>query len=129
MDFGISKLLNASSLDGEAFQMTSQTGTPRYMAPEVAMEQPYNHKADTYSFAILCWHLLTLRLPYEGVGLSTFIDTVVIAKTQIPSKWPSALNVLISACWHWDPQERPDFDEIVHALEGIWETALSKTGY
>ena len=39
--------------DPEVFKLTGQTGSYRYMAPEVAKERPYNKTADVYSFSIL----------------------------------------------------------------------------
>ena len=41
------------------------TGSPRDMAPEVALDRPYNEKIDIYSFSILCWEMLALQLPYR----------------------------------------------------------------
>ena len=35
--------------------MSGETGSLRYMAPEVANCQPYNQKADVYSFGKLFW--------------------------------------------------------------------------
>jgi serine/threonine protein kinase len=47
------------------WNMTGETGTPRYMAPEVALNQPYNASCDTYSFCILFWQMLMLKKPFE----------------------------------------------------------------
>ncbi len=33
--------------------MTGDTGSTRYMAPEVYFEKPYNQNVDVYSFGIL----------------------------------------------------------------------------
>ena len=33
--------------------MTGETGSTRYMAPEVHFEKPYNQSVDVYSFSIL----------------------------------------------------------------------------
>jgi serine/threonine protein kinase len=45
--------------------MTGETGSTRYMAPEVAESRPYSEKADVYSFAMVMWEMATLRKPYE----------------------------------------------------------------
>ena len=33
----------------EAYSMSGETGSLRYMAPEVAQNLPYNHKVDVYA--------------------------------------------------------------------------------
>ncbi|CAA2988443.1 serine threonine- kinase STY46-like isoform X1 [Olea europaea subsp. europaea] len=52
-DFGIARMQLQSGV------MTAETGTYRWMAPEVIEHRPYNHKADVFSFGILLWELLT----------------------------------------------------------------------
>jgi serine/threonine protein kinase len=47
------------------WKMTGETGTPRYMAPETALNKPYNASCDTYSFCILLWQMLMLKTPFE----------------------------------------------------------------
>ncbi|KAJ0771137.1 putative dual-specificity kinase TKL-Pl-4 family [Helianthus annuus] len=39
--------------------MTAETGTYRWMAPEVIEHKPYDHKADVFSFGVVLWELLT----------------------------------------------------------------------
>ncbi|XP_022013208.1 serine/threonine-protein kinase STY17 [Helianthus annuus] len=45
--------------------MTAETGTYRWMAPEVIEHKPYDHIADVFSFAIVLWELLTGEVPYS----------------------------------------------------------------
>ncbi|KAK4562111.1 hypothetical protein RGQ29_004822 [Quercus rubra] len=58
-DFGVARVKTQSGV------MTAETGTYRWMAPEVIEHKPYDHKADVFSFAIVLWELLTGKLPYE----------------------------------------------------------------
>ena len=55
-DFGLSFEITeeCSSVDG-LYELSGNTGSMRYMAPEVALGNPYNHKVDVYSFGILFW--------------------------------------------------------------------------
>jgi serine/threonine protein kinase len=39
------------------FKLSGNTGSLRYMAPEVALEKAYNHKVDVYSYGILLWQV------------------------------------------------------------------------
>ena len=51
IDFGLARILDdATPESDEAYVMSGETGSLRYMAPEVADCRPYNHKADVYSF-------------------------------------------------------------------------------
>jgi serine/threonine protein kinase len=56
-DFGLAREIQPrDKVEGsnpETFKLTGQTGSYRYMAPEVAKERPYNQTADVYSFSIL----------------------------------------------------------------------------
>ena len=38
--------------------MSGRTGTLMYMAPEVYLKQPYNDKADVFSFGIVVYEVL-----------------------------------------------------------------------
>ncbi|CAN0164791.1 unnamed protein product, partial [Hapterophycus canaliculatus] len=48
--------------------MTGQTGSQRFMAPEVFDGMPYNEKADMYSYGIVLWELCTLQKPFAGMS-------------------------------------------------------------
>ena len=52
-DFGVARILDGTSCS------TAETGTYRWMAPEVIEHKEYNHKVDVFSFSILLWELLT----------------------------------------------------------------------
>jgi len=44
-DFGLAKCIRKGERADDVFEMTGETGTLRYMAPEVALNMPYNDKA------------------------------------------------------------------------------------
>ena len=49
-DFGLSKEINEDlSLGDGTYKLTGQTGSIRYMAPEVFLERPYNMSCDAVS--------------------------------------------------------------------------------
>ena len=65
-DFGLAKELHAANRNPDGtYNMTNDTGSLRYMAPEVANGKPYNATCDSYSFSILLWQILSMKAPYE----------------------------------------------------------------
>ena len=65
-DFGLCTCVKKHDDDTQTYEMTGNTGSLRYMAPEVALKQPYNEKADVYSFGIMVWQMARDRIPYKG---------------------------------------------------------------
>ena len=53
-DFGMSVAITGQEL-------TAETGTYRWMAPEVIKHESYSSNADVYSFGIVLWQLITVR--------------------------------------------------------------------
>jgi serine/threonine protein kinase len=103
--------------------MTGGTGTPRYMAPEVArMEDDYGFSADVYSFAILLWQIVTTRVPFSEIKSSTEFYARVVLSEQRPSmKYlkNKELATLISQCWSPTAEKRLTFLKIQSVLENI----------
>jgi serine/threonine protein kinase len=52
-DFGLATEFRPEEQENRAYKLTGDTGTTRYMAPEVALSQPYTEKADVFSFGIM----------------------------------------------------------------------------
>ncbi|VAI58023.1 unnamed protein product [Triticum turgidum subsp. durum] len=105
--------------------MTAETGTYRWMAPELystvtlrhGEKKHYNHKVDVYSFAIVLWELLHNRLPFEG--MSNLQAAYAAAFKNIrPSadNLPEELSEILTSCWKEDPSDRPNFTQIVQML-------------
>ncbi|XP_062182594.1 serine/threonine-protein kinase STY46-like isoform X2 [Phragmites australis] len=61
-DFGLARFQDQGGA------MTAETGTYRWMAPEVINHQPYDNKADLYSFALVLWELTTSKIPYTTMS-------------------------------------------------------------
>jgi serine/threonine protein kinase len=97
---------------------TAETGTYRWMAPEVIRHEIYTQTADVYSFAILMWQLITRERPYANK--SSFDAAAGVsqksARPPFPAGTPTAFAQLIEQCWDDDPQARPQFDAIVTRL-------------
>lgn len=62
MDFGLARLLDTPHLTVTGLAI----GTPSYMAPEQIKGQAIDTRADIYSLGVLCYQLVTGRLPFAG---------------------------------------------------------------
>lgn len=83
-DFGLAACVHKKHLSTDAYIMTGYTGTVAYMAPEVALRQPYNEKVGVYSFGILLWQVVSGKTPFAGMDKEQFMQKVVLG-SQRPS--------------------------------------------
>eukprot|EP00978_Attheya_sp_CCMP212_P028467 scaffold98343_cov54-Attheya_sp.AAC.1 len=92
----------------DLYKLTSRIGTLIYMAPEVVIGEPYNEKADVYSFAMLLWEMLALKEPFPKCTAKIHEKMVVRGshRPEISKKWPSNVQALIEACWAKDLGKR-----------------------
>ncbi|MEB2312725.1 MAG: serine/threonine-protein kinase [Sorangiineae bacterium] len=75
LDFGIAKGVHP---DGMAPEETGRIfGTPSYMAPEQALGESVDHRADLYATGAILYELLTGRPPFEGASALDVIATVI----------------------------------------------------
>ena len=119
-DFGLLALWEKDAADDDAArQLTGMTGSLRYMAPEVALSQPYNHKAEVFSFTSLLYHMLSRRKPFEFMTPSVFLREVCCGGNRPPlgKAWPFQLHALVKAGWSSTASHRPEFAEVVRVLE------------
>lgn len=91
------------------------------MAPEVVMRQPYNEKADVYSFGIMLWQMAKDKVPFKGLSKDEFIKEVVHQqeRPKIDKSWPIGFSNLMRQCWDHDQHKRPTFTTIVSDLNKL----------
>lgn len=114
-DFGVARVQTQSGV------MTAETGTYRWMAPEVIEHKPYDYKADVFSFGIVMWELLTGELPYSYLTpLQAAVGVVQKGlRPTIPKHTYPKLAELLERCWQRDPTQRPNFSQIIDILQQI----------
>ncbi|KAI3799208.1 hypothetical protein L1987_34498 [Smallanthus sonchifolius] len=118
-DFGLAREESLTEM------MTAETGTYRWMAPELystvtlrhGEKKHYNHKVDAYSFAIVLWELIHNKLPFEGMS-NLQAAYAAAFKNVRPSAddLPKDLAVIVTSCWKEDPNARPNFTQIIQML-------------
>lgn len=111
------------------YQMTGQTGSVRYMAPEVALGQPYNHKVDMYSFGMVCWEMMHGVKPFMGFGVDTHRQAVCLEGLRPPLDrvHPPDLNHLLADAWRHDHNLRPSSGEILSRLRLMLHAAQASS--
>jgi serine/threonine-protein kinase len=92
-DFGVSKLLAGH---GDTTTGTV-TGTPTYMAPEQALGESIDHRADLYSMAIIVYEMLTGRVPFQAPSPLTVILKHVNEPVPPPRQYNPAVPPHVEA--------------------------------
>ena len=110
-DFGLVACVKKRTLCTEAYKMTGNVGTLAYMAPEVALSQPYSEKVDIYSFGMILWQMTSGVAPFAEMSKFELMMKVVKNgnRPHIRSGLPLPLTRLIERCWDSNPSVRPDF--------------------
>lgn len=106
-DFGLGKR------PGQDVTITASgmsVGTPEYMAPEVVMGNPADHRADLYSLGVIMYELLLGRLPFEGknpqMTALAHVDQPVPRPTSLNQTFPRRLEVLLLRALDKNPIHR-----------------------
>lgn len=118
-DFGM-------SVANSGQELTAETGTYRYMAPEVIRHESYSSNADVYSFGICLWQLITREVPFSTMTpIQAAYAVAEGRRPSIPESVPRRLQEIIMACWDQDSHRRPSFTYIAMALADYAKMAFS----
>ncbi|CAM6072830.1 unnamed protein product [Sphagnum tenellum] len=97
-------------------------GTGFFRAPEVlralrdGTKVEYSAAVDVYGFGMVCYEVLTEKLPFQGHAMSDY-DLVLSGKRPDVSDQRLWVRELLHRCWDEDPHQRPGWDEILQILE------------
>jgi serine/threonine protein kinase len=105
-DFGIAKLLNASSITQTGIQLS----TPAYISPEQVQGHPATERSDLYSLAVILYQVVTGVVPFQGDSpidvMTQHSNAAPIMPSLINPNIPPALNQVIMHGLEKDPTRR-----------------------
>ncbi|GHP02835.1 hypothetical protein PPROV_000159000 [Pycnococcus provasolii] len=125
------------------YDFTGETGSYRYMAPEVYRHEPYSYKVDAYAFAMIAYQAFELIPPFMNLSALEAAEAASIKghrpkfqqlQSRVPShepiySVPLPLRTVITKCWAPDPKDRPNFNpEVIDRLEAV-HTLLTEEPY
>ena len=112
LDFGLVKNAGVGAAQPQATIEGVIMGTPAYMAPEMALGDIVDARADLYALGCVAYYLLTGVQVFAGDTALTVITQHLQAvpvrpseRTELPI--PAALEQLVMACLAKKPEERP----------------------
>jgi eukaryotic-like serine/threonine-protein kinase len=123
LDFGLVK--REGGMPGDDVQLTAPeaiSGTPAYMAPEMASGEPVDSRADIYALACVGYFLVTGQRIFEGTHPMQVLVQHLKSEPVPPSERigrpvPPALERLLMHCLAKDPADRPpDAAAVAEAL-------------
>jgi len=120
-DFDIGRVAPKSKKDdeNETFFMTQKVGSPRYMSPECAKNEPYNLKTDVYSYGLLFHQILTLEKPYDDIDDEDHDEFVFYnhVRPVIPDELPNRTKQILFRSWAPIIKFRPNMKQICRSLK------------
>lgn len=130
LDFGIAKV---SGADGNNHLTKTGTifGTPFYMAPEQALGQNVDQRADVYAVGVIMYECFCGAVPFQGESFMGILTQHITAEPKPPSRMaaehgrtlPPGIEEIILHAMRKDPEQRyQSMDELVGALVGAYRT-------
>ena len=113
LDFGLVKSVSSEKTEQSLATAAGFTpGTPAYMAPELALGEEFDGRADLYALGCVAYYLLTGRLVFEATNGLQMIAKHTREKPVPPSQRtelpvPEELERLVLACLAKEPEARP----------------------
>ncbi|XP_055612956.1 fibroblast growth factor receptor homolog 1-like, partial [Uranotaenia lowii] len=118
-DFGLARDIHSQ----EYYRKTTTSKLPiRWMAPESLEENFYDSQSDVWSFGVLLWEIMTLGgYPYSAIpAWDNLLEHLKKGKRlEQPSLCSVDIYMFMLSCWHYRPEERPTFNDIVQHLDRL----------
>ncbi|RIB12235.1 kinase-like domain-containing protein [Gigaspora rosea] len=129
-DFGLAK--------DEASNKTSSSifhGMVEYIDPKFFEAVPYEYskKSDIYSLGVILWEISSGKPPFQSFGDKNIFPNPGIAlcirireglRESLIDRTPEPYNQLYKKCWDYDPDQRPESNDISKELGDLWKEAI-----
>jgi serine/threonine protein kinase len=113
LDFGVAKLKAAGDGQVGLTHAGVVVGTPAYMAPEQALGEAVDARADVYSLASVLYSLLAGKPPFDSKTVGVLVSRLVtqpapplLPHTFVGESVPSGLRKLVQRCLAKSPKDR-----------------------
>ena len=105
IDFGVAKARDRVSQDTSAGQLK---GKIRYMAPEQALGQPVDHRADVWALGAILYELFAGVAPYDAPNEVATLHKLTSGQgyAPLPREVPDAICAVIDRALAYDPDGR-----------------------
>ncbi len=127
LDFGLVKSFAAESdrrvTYTELTEAGAMLGSPKYMAPEQAMQEA-DPRSDIYSVGVMLYEMLSGAVPFDGQEAVQIITRHIHEKPQPLSsrapQVPAGVSALVMRCLEKDPAARfQSMDELLEAMRHV----------
>lgn len=132
-DFGIAKAISAARTQAPGGTLTvvgTSLGTPAYMAPEQAVGDAVDHRADIYAWGVVAYELLGGKHPFAGKTTSQQMIAAHIAEQPkavggTRKGIPAGVAALVMSSLDKSPDKRPQSAQAI--LKTLEDQALAKS--
>jgi len=109
-DFGLSRFMPET----DKYNLTGETGTIRYMAPEVYLNKHYDLKVDVYSLGLILYFVYTGEIPfreYDNHTIQTYFEKEDLLFSTKPVSNKN-IRFIINMCIQKNPSMRWDIHKL-----------------
>jgi|ERR1043165_4308581 serine/threonine-protein kinase len=114
----------ALSKPEKPIKRSKNPGTPAYMAPELLLRQPFDHRADIFAYGVTAFEALTGQKPFTAESPDEILRRQLdrtqdfASPRQLNAEIPFALEKAILKCLEREPDKRyPIMSVLVHDLK------------
>src|SRR5690606_31183178 len=114
LDFGIARVASEKAVGGGGRALTrvgTVIGTPGYMAPEQALGEPVDYRADVYALGLVLHEVVTGRAVFQQKELTAIVTRQLTETpprlTELLDGVPPELDDLVARLLERDKEKRP----------------------